>query len=445
MPEVHRERRSSPASTSSTPTSTATSAASSSRPTAARGSPTGREMVQGNRADRQAGALVGLHYHLHQADYWYVPFGTARVVLHDLREGGPTDGATLSARPDRGEQPPRRVHPARRRPRLRRAHRHDDHLPGRRLLQPGRRARRGVGRPGDRRRLGRHRPDPVRTATRTNPRRADLAPSAAPVRGPCGPDRATLRHRRRRLHRLELRPPRARAPPTTRSPSSTRSPTPATCANLRDVDDDPRFTFVKGDICDREAVLAAHGRATTPSCTSRPRATSTARSSTPTSSCSTNCDGTNVMCDVARRVGVERFLHISTDEVYGSIEEGSFTETDPLAPRSPYSASKAGSRPDRPLVPHDLRAAGRRHPVVEQLRAVPVPREGHPAVRHQPARRREGAALRRRPQRPRLVLRRGQLRRRRPRARARARSARSTTSAPATRSPTASSPTGCWR
>ena len=57
--------------------------------------PNGREMLQGNRANRQAGALVGLHYHLHQADYWYVPFGHARVVLHDLREGGPTDGATL--------------------------------------------------------------------------------------------------------------------------------------------------------------------------------------------------------------------------------------------------------------------------------------------------------------------------------------------------------------
>ena len=42
-------------------------------------------------------------------------------------------------------------------------------------------------------------------------------------------------------------------------------------------------------------------------------------------------------------VGVERFLHISTDEVYGSIDEGSFTETDPLEPRSPYSASKAGT------------------------------------------------------------------------------------------------------
>ena len=56
--------------------------------------PQGREMLQGNRANRQAGAVVGLHYHMHQSDYWYVPFGTARVVLHDLREGGPTDGNT---------------------------------------------------------------------------------------------------------------------------------------------------------------------------------------------------------------------------------------------------------------------------------------------------------------------------------------------------------------
>ena len=57
--------------------------------------PGGREMIQGNRGDRKAGAIVGLHYHLHQADYWYVPEGTARVVLHDLRQGSPTDGATL--------------------------------------------------------------------------------------------------------------------------------------------------------------------------------------------------------------------------------------------------------------------------------------------------------------------------------------------------------------
>ena len=57
----------------------------------------------------------------------------------------------------------------------------------------------------------------------------------------------------------------------------------------------------------------------------------------------TNCDGTNVLCDTATQLGVDRFLHISTDEVYGSIEEGSFAESDPLQPRSPYSAAKAGS------------------------------------------------------------------------------------------------------
>jgi dTDP-4-dehydrorhamnose 3,5-epimerase len=52
------------------------------------------EMVQGNRSEKQAGAVVGLHYHLHQADYWYVLRGKARVVLHDLRQGSATDGAT---------------------------------------------------------------------------------------------------------------------------------------------------------------------------------------------------------------------------------------------------------------------------------------------------------------------------------------------------------------
>lgn len=65
--------------------------------------PGGREMIQGNRGDRRAGAIVGLHYHLHQADFWYVPFGRARVVLHDLRTGSATDGATLTI--DLGSEP----------------------------------------------------------------------------------------------------------------------------------------------------------------------------------------------------------------------------------------------------------------------------------------------------------------------------------------------------
>jgi dTDP-4-dehydrorhamnose 3,5-epimerase len=66
--------------------------------------PHGREMVQANRSDKQAGALVGLHYHLHQADYWYVTRGRALVVLHDLREGSPTEGATLTLEMGEGHE-----------------------------------------------------------------------------------------------------------------------------------------------------------------------------------------------------------------------------------------------------------------------------------------------------------------------------------------------------
>jgi dTDP-4-dehydrorhamnose 3,5-epimerase len=58
--------------------------------------PNGREMVQGNRSDKGAATLVGLHFHRRQADYWYVTRGQARVVLHDLRQGSPTEGATLT-------------------------------------------------------------------------------------------------------------------------------------------------------------------------------------------------------------------------------------------------------------------------------------------------------------------------------------------------------------
>ncbi len=56
----------------------------------------GHEMLQANRAQRSAGSLVGLHYHLHQADYFHLIVGRARLVLHDLRLGSPTDGNTLS-------------------------------------------------------------------------------------------------------------------------------------------------------------------------------------------------------------------------------------------------------------------------------------------------------------------------------------------------------------
>lgn len=113
-------------------------------------------------------------------------------------------------------------------------------------------------------------------------------------------------------------------------------------SSLADVADDPRYSFVQGDICVREAVSAAmagHDMVVHFAAESH-----VDRSIVdPDTFVRTNCLGTNVMCDVARHVGVERFLHISTDEVYGSIEEGSFIETDRLGPRSPYSSSKAGS------------------------------------------------------------------------------------------------------
>jgi dTDP-glucose 4,6-dehydratase len=57
----------------------------------------------------------------------------------------------------------------------------------------------------------------------------------------------------------------------------------------------------------------------------------------------TNCFGTNIVMDTARRLEIPRVVHIGTDEVYGSVEVGSSKEDDPLEPRSPYSASKAGS------------------------------------------------------------------------------------------------------
>jgi dTDP-glucose 4,6-dehydratase len=57
----------------------------------------------------------------------------------------------------------------------------------------------------------------------------------------------------------------------------------------------------------------------------------------------TDVYGTFVMLETARQVGVERFVHVSTDEVYGAIEQGAFTEESPLRPSSPYAASKAGA------------------------------------------------------------------------------------------------------
>jgi dTDP-glucose 4,6-dehydratase len=112
-------------------------------------------------------------------------------------------------------------------------------------------------------------------------------------------------------------------------------------ASIEDVLGD-RVSFVHGDICDRDAVAAAMSGVD--QVVHFAAESHVDRSiSGPDAFVRTNCDGTNVMCDVARQLEVDRFLHVSTDEVYGSVEEGSSVETDGLDPRSPYSASKAGS------------------------------------------------------------------------------------------------------
>jgi dTDP-glucose 4,6-dehydratase len=112
--------------------------------------------------------------------------------------------------------------------------------------------------------------------------------------------------------------------------------------NMRDLLDDKRCSFVHGDITDRDLVVASmDGHDAVVHFAAETHVDRSIKD--PYAFVRTNCDGTNVLCDMARIVGVERFVHVSTDEVYGSIDEGSFTESDPLGPRSPYSAAKAGS------------------------------------------------------------------------------------------------------
>ena len=111
--------------------------------------------------------------------------------------------------------------------------------------------------------------------------------------------------------------------------------------NLADVADSPRYRFVRGDICDPEAV-----RDTMAGC--RLAVNFAAETHVDRSLLGaahfidTDIKGVLVLLEEARRVGLARFVQISTDEVYGSIARGSFTEQSVLNPRNPYAASKAG-------------------------------------------------------------------------------------------------------
>src|SRR5258706_1754461 len=111
--------------------------------------------------------------------------------------------------------------------------------------------------------------------------------------------------------------------------------------NLDPVRDDPRFRFVQADIADVEVV---HQLAREVDAIVNFAAESHVDRSleSPGQFIQTDVYGTYVLMEAARAAGHERFLQVSTDEVYGSVHTGRSVESDPLQPRSPYSASKAG-------------------------------------------------------------------------------------------------------
>ena len=115
--------------------------------------------------------------------------------------------------------------------------------------------------------------------------------------------------------------------------------------NLKDIEADERYEFAHGDICDRkfvESVFESHQFDAVVNFAAESHVDRSILDSGPF--VQTNIVGTQVMLDAARKYEVPQFVQVSTDEVYGSLgDEGFFTEQTPIAPNSPYSASKAAA------------------------------------------------------------------------------------------------------
>lgn len=112
--------------------------------------------------------------------------------------------------------------------------------------------------------------------------------------------------------------------------------------NLKDVEGDPRYQFVRGDITDASTVdsIAAQGVEVIINYAAE---THVDRSITdPKAFLMTDVIGTYTLLEAAKKFSVKKYIQISTDEVFGSIEKGEFSEQSPFEPNSPYSASKAG-------------------------------------------------------------------------------------------------------
>jgi dTDP-glucose 4,6-dehydratase len=114
-------------------------------------------------------------------------------------------------------------------------------------------------------------------------------------------------------------------------------------ANLESVNGNTNYLFVRGDICDAAAVeKAMRGCDAVIHFAAESHVDRSIYEPAPV--IQTNVTGTFILLEVARKISVSRFVHVSTDEVYGDIPEGAFAdENSPLQPSSPYSASKAAS------------------------------------------------------------------------------------------------------
>jgi dTDP-glucose 4,6-dehydratase len=114
--------------------------------------------------------------------------------------------------------------------------------------------------------------------------------------------------------------------------------------NLKDLEGNLRYKFYKGDICDPNAVEKAIGLVDGLDAVVNFAAESHVDRSILSAGAFVQTDvfGTYVLLEAVKRFKIERYVHISTDGVYGSLEKGSFTEDSPLSPNSPYAASKAG-------------------------------------------------------------------------------------------------------
>jgi dTDP-glucose 4,6-dehydratase len=113
---------------------------------------------------------------------------------------------------------------------------------------------------------------------------------------------------------------------------------------LRDVENHSNYTFVKGDITDRSKIESIFDQGIDAVLNFAAESHVDRSITDPDIFVKTNIQGTQVLLDAAKKYKVEKFVQVSTDEVYGTLgETGLFTEATPLAPNSPYSASKAGA------------------------------------------------------------------------------------------------------